>query len=83
MISPSPWAPFIPTLCIISGIAQYLVHNNLSLLLGFQLLIIPMGHATGWDTFFHSLRFQNSSFSEVSGSVLKTFQKKEKTKFKR
>ena len=31
---------------IISGIAQYLVRNNL-LLLGCQLLIFPMGHAAG------------------------------------
>ena len=34
------------------GIAEYLVHNNLSLLLDCQLLIFPMGHATGRGTFF-------------------------------
>ena len=40
---------------------EYLVHNNLSLLFGCQLLIFPMSHATGWGTFFHSLWFQNRS----------------------
>ena len=30
-----------------------------------------MGHAAGWGTFFHSLRFQNGSFFEVPDSVLK------------
>ena len=52
MIFPCPWAPHIPTLCIISGIAQYLVHNNLSLLLGCQLLIFSVGHAAGSGTFY-------------------------------
>ena len=76
MIFPCPWAPYIPTLCIISGIAQYLVHNNLSLLLGYQLLIFSTGHAAGQDTFFHFLRFGNGSFFEVSDSVLKHLKKK-------
>ena len=52
-----------------------LVHNNLSLLLGCQLLVFPMGQATGLGTFFHSLRFQNRSFFEVPDSVLKHFKK--------
>ena len=60
-----------------SGRAQYLVHNNSSLLLGCQLLIFPMGHAAGQGTFFHSLRFQNESFFEVPDSVLKHFKKNE------
>ena len=34
MIFQYPWAPYIPTLHIISGITQYLVFNNFSLLLG-------------------------------------------------
>ena len=51
-----------------------LVHNNSSLLLS-CLLIFPMGHAAGWDTFFHSLRFQNKSFLEVPDSALKHFKK--------
>ena len=55
MIFPCPCAPYIPTLCTISGRAQ--VQNNLSLLLGYQLVILPMGHAAGGGTFFHSLRF--------------------------
>ena len=41
------WVPYILILCIIFGIAQYLLHNNLSLLLGCQLLIFSMGHTTG------------------------------------
>ena len=75
MIFLCPWAPYIPTLCIICGIAQYLAHNNLSLLLGCQLLIFPMGHAAGGDTFFHAIRFRNMSFFEVLDSALKTLKK--------
>ena len=41
MTFPWPWAPYIPTLYIISGIAQYLVHNNLSLWLNCQLFVFP------------------------------------------
>ena len=56
MIFPWPWAPYIPTLCIyttiISGIAQDLVPNNLSLLSDCQLLIFPMEHGTDQGTFF-------------------------------
>ena len=63
MIFPCPWAPYIPTLCIISGTAQYLEHNNISLL-GCQLLTFPMGHATVQGTFFLSIRFQKRSFFE-------------------
>ena len=76
MIFPCPWAPYIATICIISGIAEYLVHNNLSLLLDCQLLIFPMGHAIGQGTFFHSLRFQNGCFFEVSKSQKKKQPKK-------
>ena len=39
-----------------------------------------MGHAAGRASFFHSLRFQNGSFLEVSDSVLKNTEKKTKTK---
>ena len=74
MIFPCPCAPYIPTLCTISGRAQ--VQNNLSLLLGYQLLILPMGHAAGGGTFFHSLRFQSKSFLEALDSVLKHFKKR-------
>ena len=68
-----------------SGIAEYLVHNILSLLLDCQLLIFPMGHATGRGTFFNSLRFHNGYFFEVSKSQKKKKKpkKKKKTKFKR
>ena len=55
----------------------------LSLLLGSQLFIFPMGHAAGWGTFFHSLRFETWSFFEVLDSFLKTLQKKQKTKKKK
>ena len=63
-----------------SGIAEYLVHNNLSLLLDCQLLIFPMGHATGRGTFFNSLRFHNGYFFEVSKSQKKTKKNPKKTK---
>ena len=65
MIFPWPWAPYIPILCIISGIAQYLARNNLSLLLDCQLLIfvmVLMGHAAAQGTFF--------SITQVTGGVL-------------
>ena len=68
------WVPYILILCIIFGIAQYLLHNNLSLLLGCQLLIFSMGHTTGGGTFFHSLRFLNRSFLKSPGCCLKTLQ---------
>ena len=57
------WAPYIPMLCIISGIAQCLEHNNISLL-GCQLLTFPMGYATVQGTFFLSPSFQKRSFLE-------------------
>ena len=62
--------------------AQDLVQNNLSLLLDCQLLIFPMEHGTGLGTFFHSLRFQNRSFFEISKSQkhFKKYNKKQKTK---
>ena len=58
LIFSCPWALYIPTLYIISGIAQYLVHSNLSLLLGCQLLIFFTGQAAGQSTFSHSPRSQ-------------------------
>ena len=59
------------TLCLISGIAQYLVHNNLLLLLGCQLLIFLMEYATAEGAFFQSPRSQMVSLFEVPDSVLK------------
>ena len=56
MISPCPWAPYTPTLCIISGIAQYLVHcTQKSIIIRLLTVIIPMGHAAGWGTFLEVL----------------------------
>ena len=52
------------------NLAQYHVHNNLSLL-GCQLHVFLMGRATGRGTFFHARRFQNRSFFEVPDSVFK------------
>ena len=54
---PCLWAPYIPTLCIIFGIAQYLLHNNLSIIIRLLTAHLSqgrhMGHAAGQGTFFH------------------------------
>ena len=84
MIFPCPWAPYTPTLCIISRIAQYLVHcTQKSIIIRLLTVIIPMGHAAGWGTFLPSLRFQKRSFLEVLDCVLKTLQKTNKQKKKK
>ena len=75
MIFPCPWAPYISTLCIISGIAQYLVHNNLSFLLDCQLLIFPMGHAAGQGTFYTHPGPRRGPFLKCL-TCLKTLQKR-------
>ena len=75
MTFPWPWAPYIPTLYIISGIAQYLVHNNLSLWLNCQLLVFPWGLPLVRVTFFQSPRSQMVFFWRPRQCVLKHFNK--------
>ena len=62
------WAPYIPALCIVCGIAQYLLRNNL-LSFDCQLLIFVMEHVAGQDTFFSITFVPMGSFFEVPDRV--------------
>ena len=69
-----PWAPYIPTLYIISGVVQYLVHNNLSLWSNCQLLVFPCGLPLVSVPFFQSPRSQMGFFLKSQTVYLKTLQ---------
>ena len=76
MIFPWPWAPYIPTLCIISGIAQYLVHNNLIIII--RLPTAHFSHGTcrwSWDMPFFHLWPDGFLFWGLKQCVLKHFKK--------